>query len=108
MKVGEESLEDLFKLRIADAGSNEKTNFDENEIEVFSHRISEVRSKDMALKIGDLDIKGEDLIGIGIESGPIMGKVLYKLLDIVIEDPGMNNKDLLLQAAKSIIKENNF
>jgi poly(A) polymerase/tRNA nucleotidyltransferase (CCA-adding enzyme) len=108
MKVGEEALEDLFKLRIADAGSNEKSNFDENEIEVFSNRISEVRSKDMALKVGDLDIKGEDLIGIGIESGPIMGKVLYKLLDIVIEDPGMNNKDLLLQAAKSIIKENNF
>ena len=99
-KVGEDAIEDLFRLRIADATSNPKSNFDPKEIEVFSNRISDIRSKDMVIKISDLDITGEDLISINVPTGPIMGEVLNAILEIVIDDPGMNRKDLLLAAAK--------
>jgi tRNA nucleotidyltransferase (CCA-adding enzyme) len=58
----------------------------------------------MALKIADLDINGGDLQGIGILAGPKMGQVLNHLLELVIEDPGMNSKELLLDAAKDIFK----
>lgn len=102
-RVGEENVEDLFKLRIADATSNPNSPFDPEEITQLQKRISEVRAKDMALKISDLDISGEDLKSIGIQPGPQMGKILNALLDIVIEDPLMNTKEKLLDEAKHML-----
>ncbi len=102
-RVGEDNVEDLFKLRIADATSNPKSPFQPEEITQLQKHISEVRAKDMALKISDLDIKGEDLSSIGIQPGPQMGNILRKLLDIVIEDPLMNTKEKLLDEARHML-----
>ncbi len=102
-RVGEENVEDLFKLRIADATSNPNTPFDPEEITQLQKHISEVRAKDMALKVSDLDISGEDLKSIGVQVGPAMGKILNALLDIVIEDPLMNTKAKLLDEAKHML-----
>ena len=102
-RVGDENVEDLFKLRIADAISNPNSPFDPEEITLLQKHISEVRAKDMALKISDLDIDGEDLKGIGVSAGPQMGNILRKLLDIVIEDPLMNTKEKLLDEAKHML-----
>ncbi len=102
-RVGEENVEDLFKLRIADATSNPNSPFHPDEITQLQKHISEVREKDMALKITDLDISGEDLKGIGVNPGPQMGKILRNLLDIVIEDPLMNTKEKLLDEAKHML-----
>lgn len=102
-RVGEENVEDLFKLRIADATSNPNSPFQPEEITQLQKHISEVRAKDMALKITDLDINGEDLKSIGVKSGPQMGSILKALLDIVIEDPLMNTKEKLLDEAKHML-----
>lgn len=104
-KVGEDMIEDLFKLRIADATANPKMGFDQNELQVFSDRISDVRSKDMVLKVKDLDIDGDDLMAIGVNPGPEMGNILNALLELVIDDTGMNKKELLLNSAKDIIQK---
>jgi tRNA nucleotidyltransferase (CCA-adding enzyme) len=101
--VGEEYIDDLFKLRIADANANPKSVFDPIEIKALQDRISEVRSKDMALKITDLNITGEDLFEAGIEKGPKMGEVLKYLLDNVIEDPIINDKEKLLTLARDYL-----
>jgi len=102
-RVGEENIEDLFKLRIADATANPHSEFDSTEIAKLQTHISEVLKQDMALKLSDLKITGDDLAGIGVERGPKMGEILNKLLDIVIEDPLKNKKDLLLEEAKKIM-----
>lgn len=102
-RVGEENVEDLFKLRIADAGSNPKTVFEPNEITQLQKHISDVRQKDMALKINDLNINGDDLKQIGVQPGPLMGNILNRLLDMVIEDPLLNTKEKLLEEAKKIM-----
>jgi hypothetical protein len=108
--VGEEAIDELFKLRIADASSNPKSEFNAKEIEALEKRISEVRAQDMAIKISDLDIDGKDLAGIGIASGPKMGKILNELLEMVIENPLLNRKDqlkkLALEMWRKIEKEN--
>lgn len=101
-RVGEENIEDLFRLRIADASSNPHTAFDPEEINILQKRISEVRQQDMALKISDLVINGNDLEAIGIEKGPQMGKILNDLLDMVVEDPLLNTKEKLLEEAKKL------
>lgn len=101
-RVGEENIDDLFELRIADAASNPKTIFKPEEIELLQERISDVRAKDMALKVTDLAINGNDLRDLGIEDGPKMGEILKKLLDEVIEDPTLNEKEALKKRAANL------
>ena len=48
----------------------------------------------------DLKIGGEDLRKAGIKPGPIMGRILTHLLDMVIEDPDFNEPGLLLKEAE--------
>ncbi|MFA7628394.1 MAG: HD domain-containing protein [Candidatus Dojkabacteria bacterium] len=105
-RVGEENIDDLFKLRLADAQSNPATAFKPEEITILQRRISEVRKQDMALKVTDLKVTGEDLMNIGIEKGPKMGIILNELLDMVVEDPTLNRKDILLEKATELNKKN--
>lgn len=105
---GLESIDQLLKLRIADQLSNKKYEFDRGELDAISERIAEVSAKEMALKVSDLDITGQDLMeNFNIPAGPQIGKVLSHLLDKVIEEPGLNKKfDLLLLAKEFISKQN--
>jgi len=102
-RVGEENIDDLFRLRLADAMSNPSSEYDPKEIAKLQAHISEVLQQDMALKISDLRITGDDLAEIGIERGPVMGQILEKLLDIVIEDPLRNKKEYLLEEAEKMM-----
>ena len=101
-RVGEENIDDLFKLRLADAQSNPATAFKPDEITLLQRRISEVREQDMALKVTDLDVTGEDLMKLGIKKGPELGRILKELLDMVVEDPMLNTKEKLLEKAKEL------
>lgn len=101
---GLDAIDQLLKLRIADQLSNKKYKFDRAELDAISERVADVSAKEMALKISDLDITGNDLIeNFNIESGPQVGKVLSFLLDKVIEDPGLNKKFDLLVLAKEYL-----
>jgi len=102
-RVGEENIDELFELRIADASSNPKSSFNEQEIMQLQDRIADVRMQDMALKVGDLAISGHDLMEAGIEKGPQLGVILNSLLDLVIEDPMNNDKEILLKAASKMV-----
>jgi putative nucleotidyltransferase with HDIG domain len=101
---GEDAVEDLIRLRIADSSSNPKSSFDPDEISRLSERISQVRKNEMAITLNDLDISGYDLSELGIANGPQMKEILEMLLDEVIEDPMANKKELLVMKAKEIIK----
>lgn len=103
--VGEEYIEDIFKLRIADATSNTKTAFNPIEIEALESRISAIREEDMVLKVTDLDITGSDLIKLGVPKGPIMGQILNNLLEQVIDDPSINSKALLTSKVRELYKK---
>jgi tRNA nucleotidyltransferase (CCA-adding enzyme) len=104
-RVGEENIDDLFQLRIADATSNPRTAFQSKEIEHLQQRISEVRAQDMTLKIGDLDIKGEDILKLGISKGPEVGKILNYLLEKVLDDPLLNTKEKLISLTEQYLNE---
>ncbi|MBQ9504582.1 MAG: CCA tRNA nucleotidyltransferase [Lachnospiraceae bacterium] len=56
------------------------------------------------ITVGDLAIKGNDLKELGVAPGPLMGEILRKLLEQVLEDPSCNTK----QALKEKIKELNL
>jgi hypothetical protein len=105
--VGEDFIDDLFKLRVADASSNPKSDFHQEEIVALQERISEVRAKDMALKVTDLVITGEDLIKVGVEKGPQLGAILNQLLEEVLDEPARNNREYLLMKAKGMLEKTN-
>ena len=108
IRVGKENLEDLYDLRIADIYGmhNQKVDFRFSEpiarLVELKDRIACELEKNNALSLKDLAVNGRDLIEAGIEPGKKLGLILNHLLDCVIEDPGMNTKEKLLEVASSL------
>lgn len=100
---GVHNLNDLFKLRIADATANPKSTFNPTEIQILEKRVSEVIKKDLALRVTDLDISGFDLINIGVSPGPDMGNILQYLLEEVVENPKLNKKSTLIKMVRDYL-----
>ncbi len=53
-------------------------------------------------RIRDLAVSGDDLIGIGYRPGPALGRTLSKLLDDVVRQPELNERDVLLDRARAL------
>ncbi|MCA9386225.1 hypothetical protein KC717_06280, partial [Candidatus Dojkabacteria bacterium] len=102
---GVDQLEDLIKLRIADASANEKSEFNPIELQALESRIAEVLKKDMALKVTDLKISGNDLIDLGFSKGKKIGEILNELLEIVTDEPELNERESLLGLSKKLYEE---
>lgn len=99
---GVDAVNDLMKLRIADVSSNPKAAFNRKELDVLSERVSAVVADDMALKVTDLAINGQQLMEqLQIQPGPVLGKVLNYLLEQVLDDVKLNKSDTLLELAKN-------
>ncbi len=52
-------------------------------------------------RVSDLAVDGSDLIEVGYSEGPELGDALERLLDLVVEDPARNDRERLLEQAKS-------
>lgn len=105
-KVGGETLEKLIEIRIADINAQS----DRNKIPRIDrcYLILEI-ARDIVLtnqcfQIKDLDINGNDVIDLGVPKGPMVGKVLNHLLDLVIDDKIKNERDVLLEVANGYLK----
>ena len=55
-----------------------------------------IQSSNDCLTIKDLAINGNDLIQIGILPGPRIKEILDTLLEVVLDNPSMNHKNLLM------------
>src|SRR4051812_4133763 len=51
-------------------------------------------------RLADLAVDGSDLIEIGYQPGPALGRTLRELLDEVVESPALNERDTLLARAE--------
>lgn len=108
IRVGQDHLDDLFDLRLADMYGmhNQKIEYKYSAaialLVELKDRIATELEKKNALSLKDLAVNGKDLIDAGIPSGKKLGLTLNHLLDCVIEDPQMNTKEKLLEVAKSL------
>ncbi len=59
--------------------------------------VEAIRAAADPLTLGDLAVKGDDLLAAGVRPGPEIGETLARLLDAVLEDPARNTRDELLQ-----------
>jgi putative nucleotidyltransferase with HDIG domain len=60
------------------------------------------REQTSAHRLRDLAVGGDDLLGIGYEPGPALGRTLRRLLDAVVRDPRLNTRDQLLARAEEL------
>ena len=102
-RVGINSLDRLYMLRDCDnaATTGEKPDNSHLEKELRT-RINSELERNTALTLKDLKIKGDDLIKLGIEKGPSIGKILNQLLEMVIDNPELNEKEKLSSIAREL------
>lgn len=98
-RIGAEVFPDYLKVRRADIMAQNPEVREEKlgklaEVEAVYQRILEEQN---CLSLKDLAVTGKDLIEVGIEPGPELGRILNELLELVIEHPEYNTKEYLLE-----------
>jgi tRNA nucleotidyltransferase (CCA-adding enzyme) len=98
-RVGLDRLDDLLDLARADAlGKGRDVRDDLAALDRLAQRIEQVRSQGGALGIRELAIDGNDVMRhLKIGPGRVVGKVLEELLQRVLEQPELNERDALLK-----------
>lgn len=105
-KIGYDMLDKLIRMKLADIGAHS----DMGQIakpdqyhEVY--RIaSEIMNDQQCFTIKDLAVNGNDIMSLGIPSGPAVGKVLKHLLDKVLDEELENERVVLIEEAKRYLE----
>ncbi|MBC8461415.1 MAG: HD domain-containing protein [Deltaproteobacteria bacterium] len=97
-RVGADNISDLIALRKADDLAHGWGKIDENQIEEFKNRINSQIKKSYPFTISDLAVNGNDVMNVlDLQPGPRVGQILNQLLEKVIDKPGCNKKDILIE-----------
>jgi tRNA nucleotidyltransferase (CCA-adding enzyme) len=104
-RVGPERLEDLYTLNSADVRAKGRdASEDLAALEALKAHVARVVAAGAALRVRDLAINGRDLMSeLGMKPGPMLGKVLEALLELVLADPALNQREPLLRAARDVV-----
>ncbi len=92
----------LFELHLAYARAAN----DEETTRYLEHTLERVEDELIAghpLSVTDLAIGGGDLLALGVEQGPLVGLLLDELHARVLEDPELNDPDVLTEMARELI-----
>lgn len=102
-RVGKENINDMIMLRIADRkGGRAKTT--SWRLQEMQKRIGEQLFEPMT--ISDMAVNGHDIMTeLQLKPGPILGKILTRLFDEVLEDTNKNKREMLLERARQILPE---
>ena len=98
--VGAENVPDMIDLRVGDrlGGGARETSW---RLEEFKKRLIEVQKQPFT--VHDLKITGHDVMReLGIKPGPIVGMVLNKIYDEVVEKKVENKKEVLVKLLKEL------
>jgi tRNA nucleotidyltransferase (CCA-adding enzyme) len=104
-RVGPERLEDLYALNEADVRAKGRdASEDLGALTALKAHVAKVLAAGAALRVRDLKVNGRDLMAeVGMKPGPQLGRVLDALLDLVLADPQLNDRESLLRAAREVL-----
>jgi tRNA nucleotidyltransferase (CCA-adding enzyme) len=104
-RVTPELAPDLYALGAADAlAKGRPAHEDVERLRRLEQRVDELLAQGAALSTRDLAIDGNDLIRqLGLRPSRLVGEVLSALLELVVDDPSLNERDRLLAAARAEI-----
>lgn len=96
-RLGRENLDAYLRLRIADRIGNEKWQGTwEPGLREAIRSLRKIIGDEDALHVTDLAIGGSDLIALGLKPSPLFSQILNHLLELVLDNPSLNNRDDLL------------
>ncbi len=104
VKCGQEAFPAMFLVREADIMAQSEYYREEKlqYIRDFRNLYEEILKRGDCLTIKDLALSGRDLIEMGYEPGPELGRTLDKLLSAVLEHPEKNSREELIKHLKSL------
>ncbi len=103
-KVGPQYIPDLLELRRADIVATGRMDYRTYEYwRDLEARIICLLQTSSKLR---LQINGNDLMAeLGLQPGPNIGILLHFLADLILDDPNLNHKELLLKKAKEYLAD---
>ena len=102
-KVGAELFPYLMQVQYADALAQSdyiKDQTLQRILDVWAV-FNKIMDEAQCVRIRDLAVSGRDLIELGYPQGPAIGEMLQELLEIVLDEPSYNTRDILLAHAAS-------
>jgi tRNA nucleotidyltransferase (CCA-adding enzyme) len=73
------------------------------QLERFRELVAAEKERLKGSVYGKLALNGDDLIALGMQPGVLLGRILKQIESMVIENPDLNDKPVLLELAKDII-----
>lgn len=103
VEIGEGRVRDLFRLHVATVRAHGA----EERARLLVHLWRRVHDELLArppLDVTDLAVSGRDLLERGVQEGPFVGILLDELHAQVLENPGLNNREDLMELADELIE----
>ncbi|MDO5047628.1 MAG: HD domain-containing protein [Anaerococcus sp.] len=93
-KLGEEGVLKLFDLQRADTRSSKTP--DLSNMDLGLRILREIKEENIPIKTSNLPINGHDLKALGLKEGPLIGKVLDLIGELIVEGKIANDKKEIL------------
>ena len=102
-RVGKENLDMMFDLLKSDIIGHKPPHNFESLNELKSKCNNFLSEKEPTTRF-ELEIKGKDIIKLGFKQGKIIGEILENCMDLVLDNPKLNNKEDLIRFVKNKYK----
>ena len=104
-KIGAEYFEQVMALWRADtlAQSSYERQQKLAHIDAVEQLYTEIMESNQCISLKTLEITGNDLIALGVPKGKQIGVLLNQLLEEVLQEPGHNTHEYLMQKAREIV-----
>lgn len=101
-RLGEDLLRLLMELECADVKSQNPCYTQQrlDNIAAFGQAVDEVLAEKQCFSLKHLAVNGRDLMVLGVPQGPEIGRILKELFRQVLDGSIINEKQVLLEAAK--------
>ncbi|NFS83983.1 CCA tRNA nucleotidyltransferase [Clostridium botulinum] len=98
-------FEDLLKVKESEILSQNPLYKEErlSHLLYIRENLKDVIFNNECFNLKDLNISGKDLISLGLEKGKNIGEMLNELLELVMNNPGLNDKQVLIDIVKEKI-----
>lgn len=106
-KIGEHRLSQLLDVRLADIYAHAEGTQASRVERCISVRaiMEEILEEKQCFSMKDLEIKGSDIVAIGVPEGKLVGETLRHILDLVVAGELDNSIDVQLAKARTYLAE---
>lgn len=105
-RLGTDLFPMLFDLKEADLRAQSAYKREEKweQLAAMRRDYAAVLEAGDCVSLRDLAVNGGDLTAAGLRPGPEMGRLLQKLLELVLEEPSRNTREFLLEEVKKAVE----